>query len=333
MSDGEKKLSGKVALVTGGSRGVARGIALQLAEAGAKVYFTGREPQKSDSTKDSGFSTLKETAEEIQKRGGVGVMAYCDHSDAKQVEELFRKISMENENTLDILVNAAFSGNPSVEKAGGKKFYECDPLMWDDINNVGLRNVYICCTHAARLMAPKRRGLIVNISSAGGLQYFFNVAYGVGKAAIDRMSADMALDLRPVEVTVVTLWPGTVKTEISKKLIYSGKFTALTGVPQKIAMKLLENGETPEFVGRAVRGLALDPKVSKKSGKILLTGDLAKEYGFTDIDGKTPMNMRSLSGAMDFMGYPGLANVIPRFIKVPPVALHMSSYKFYSRFL
>lgn len=323
-----KSLSGKVALVTGGSRGVSKGIALQLAKAGAKVYITGRTPEKSESIKESGFLTLQDTLDEIRKEEGNAVLVYCDHSDPKQVEDLFEKIASENAMTLDILVNGAFSGNTAIKNNAGKKFYECDPLFWDDINNVGLRNVYICCVYAARLMARKHRGLIVNISSAGALQYFMNVPYGVGKTAISRMSTDMAVELGPVGVTVVSLWPGTVKTEISKQLIYSGQFTTLTGIPQKIAIKMYEDGETPEFVGRAVVALASDSKVYQKNGKVLITGDLSKQYKFTDVDGKVPMNMRSLSGAVKFLGYPTLANYIPRFLNVPSIALHLSTYKF-----
>lgn len=321
-------LLGQVALVTGGSRGVGRGIALQLGEAGATVYITGREPSQSLSSQDSHLPTLKDTAHEISRRGGEAIAVYCDHSDHKQVEKLFEKIAKESGNTLDVLVNAAFSGIASIEKAGGKKFFECDPLMWDDVNNVGLRNAYICGVHAARLMVPRKSGLIVNIGSAGGLQYFFNVAYGVGKAAIDRMSADMALDLKPFGVTAVSLWPGVVKTEISKKLVESGRLSVLTGMRQDLAERSLANGETPEFVGRAVVALASDRHVINKTGRILLTGDLSQEYGFTDVDGKTPTNMRNVNAALDYFGWPGLANCVPNFLKVPSWALHLSSYKF-----
>uniref|UniRef100_A0A0N4UV35 Dehydrogenase/reductase SDR family member 1 n=1 Tax=Enterobius vermicularis TaxID=51028 RepID=A0A0N4UV35_ENTVE len=311
-------LDGKVALVTGGSRGISKGIALQLAEAGAKVYITGRKHQNHTKT----LPRLENTADEIRKRGGECVVAHCDHSEPKQVEELFRKIASENASTLDILVNSAFAGNPvNIERNGGRKFYECDPLFWDEVNNVGLRNVYICCVYGGRLMAAKHRGVIINISSAGAIQYFFNVPYGVGKAAVDRMSADIAFELKNVGVTAVSLWPGTVKTETSKDLIYSGKFTS-------IAMKMYESGETPEFVGRAVVALASDTSIQKKSGKVLLTGDLCKEYGFTDIDGKVPANMRSLKSALEFFGYSKAANWVPPFLNIPSVALHLSTYKF-----
>ncbi|KHJ98772.1 hypothetical protein OESDEN_01237, partial [Oesophagostomum dentatum] len=107
--------------------------------------------------------------------------------------------------------------------SGSIPFFEADPLLWDDVNNVGLRSNYICCVHAAKMMAKRETGLIVNISSAGGLQYTFNVPYGVGKAAVDRMSADMAVELRPYGVAIVSLWPGMVRTEFSKILMDEDK--------------------------------------------------------------------------------------------------------------
>uniref|UniRef100_A0A9J2PSH3 Dehydrogenase/reductase SDR family member 1 n=1 Tax=Ascaris lumbricoides TaxID=6252 RepID=A0A9J2PSH3_ASCLU len=399
QTDPKKPLAGQVTLVTGASRGVGKGIALQLGQAGATVYITGREPSKSFAAKESGLPTLKDTADEIKKRGGEGVMVYCDHASDDDVKKLFDKIKSERDGKLDVLVNAAFSGTATImngegkkfyecdpllwddinnvglrnvyicsvyaarlmvpknrglivniSSAGGlqyffnvaygvgktatimngegKKFYECDPLLWDDINNVGLRNVYICSVYAARLMVPKNRGLIVNISSAGGLQYFFNVAYGVGKTAIDRMSADMGMDLKSHGVCVVSLWPGTVKTELSKKLVTSGKLSALTGLSQDFVERSLENGETPEFVGSAIVALASDGGVMKKTGRILLTSDLSHEYGFVDIDGKKPANMRNVNAALDYFGWSRTAKMIPNCFKVPSWALHMSSYKF-----
>ncbi|VDK57314.1 unnamed protein product [Anisakis simplex] len=341
-----KPLKGQIAIVTGASRGVGKGIAVQLGEAGATVYVTGREPSKSFSFKEKDLPSLTQTAQ--------------DHNDVKK---LFDRVAAEQNQKLDVLVNAAYSGTPNLMEEGGKKFYECDPLLWDDMNNVGLRNVYICSVHAARLMVPHKSGLIVNISSAGGLQYFFNVAYGVGKAAvlflklifpflfllsyeiffasenhmnfiaimelqIDRMGADMAFELKPHHVSVISLWPGTVKTEMSEKLISSGKFSEITGLSQDFAERSLENGETPEFAGRAVVGLASDSNVLKKSGRIQLTGDLSREYGFVDIDGRSPANMRSVNAALDFFGWSNTAKLVPSCFKVPSWALHLSSYKF-----
>uniref|UniRef100_A0AC34PXP3 Uncharacterized protein n=1 Tax=Panagrolaimus sp. JU765 TaxID=591449 RepID=A0AC34PXP3_9BILA len=126
----------------------------------------------------SGFS-------EIEGRGGNASVVYTDHSDMNQVKRLFEQIDSENQGQLDILVNNAYAGVPSIASNSGKDFYEQPPEIWDDINNVGLRNHYFCAVYASRMMVKNQRGLIVNVSSAGGIQYFLNVAYGVGKEALD----------------------------------------------------------------------------------------------------------------------------------------------------
>ncbi|VDK17715.1 unnamed protein product [Anisakis simplex] len=288
LTDKPKPLSGRIAIVTGASRGIGKGIAVQLGEAGAKVYITGREPSKSYAAQQEGLPSLNDTAEEIKNRGGEAVLVYCDHSNPDDVKKLFDKVASECDQKLDILVNCAFSGAPSILEGAGKKFYDFDPLVWDEVNNVGLRNVYICCVYAARLMVPQKRGLIVNISSTGGLHYFFNVVYGVGKAGMDRMATDMAVELKSDGICSVSLWPGAVKTELFKKMVDSGKLSELSGmeIKQDLAERFYKNAETPEFVGRGVVALACDENVMKKSGRILLTSDLGQEYGFVDIDGE-----------------------------------------------
>uniref|UniRef100_A0A1I8A0G7 Dehydrogenase/reductase SDR family member 1 n=1 Tax=Steinernema glaseri TaxID=37863 RepID=A0A1I8A0G7_9BILA len=323
-----RRLEGQVALVTGASRGIGRGIALQLGEAGATVYITGRKPSDSYSAQRDGLPSLEKTAKDIRDRGGEAIFVYCDHSKDEEVQQLFERISRDTERTLDILVNNAFSGIVSIERAAGKKFFECDPSMWDDINNVGLRNAYICATYAAKMMVPRRSGLIVNISSAGGLQYFFNVAYGVGKCAMDRMAVDMAQDMKNCGVTCVSLWPGMAKTELGIQMVKAGVLPRATGMKQSLLEKSILRGETPEFVGRAVVALANDRNAIKKTGRILITSDLASEYGFTDIDGSTPMNMRNVNATLEFFGWPTLASYVPDFVKVPMWALHFGSYKF-----
>uniref|UniRef100_A0A914CSZ6 Uncharacterized protein n=1 Tax=Acrobeloides nanus TaxID=290746 RepID=A0A914CSZ6_9BILA len=204
-------LHGKVAVITGASRGIGRGIALQLGEAGAKVYITGRDPKgkKVDPT----FPTLEKTALEITDRGGQGIAVFVDHSNDSEVKALFEKISSENNGQLDILVNNAF-GAADAGEMGTTKFWEIEPQIWDSLNNVGLRSHYVASVYAARIFVKNNRGgLIVNISSFGGKQYFLTTAYGVGKAGVDRLTADTALELKPYNVTVVSLWPAQVKTE------------------------------------------------------------------------------------------------------------------------
>merc|ERR1739844_645650 len=200
-------LSGRICVVTGASKGIGRGIAVQLGSAGATVYITGRSKDK-----------LEECAAEIKSRGGKAIPVTVDHSNDVEVAALFERIKEENNGTLDILVNNAYAGVDMIGKKSGKKFYVEDPSkQWDWINGVGLRNHFLCTVYASRIMAKRNDGLIVNISSPGGLKYLFNVCYGVGKTAVDRMAADCAVELKDHNITVISLWPGPVKTEYIKE--------------------------------------------------------------------------------------------------------------------
>ena len=152
-----------------------------------------------------------------------------DHSKDEQVEALFNQINAENDGRLDVLVNNAYAGVDVIFNAGQTKakFYDLNPAeQWDAINGVGLRNHFLCTVYASRLMVKRRNGLIVNISSAGGIRYLFNAAYGVGKAACDRMAADCAIEFKESNIAMVSLWPGPVKTEyIQENVINGGKKT------------------------------------------------------------------------------------------------------------
>ncbi|KAL3090890.1 hypothetical protein niasHS_007265 [Heterodera schachtii] len=328
MASAVRALEGKIAVVTGASRGIGRGIALQLGQAGATVYVTGRAPAASYSLIEKGLPSLEQTAKEIKSRGGEAHPVYCDHANSDDVRRLFKRVEEEQNGRLHILVNNAYSGVPSLIENAGKKFWECEPEFWDDINEVGLRNVYFCSTLAARLMVPHEDGLIVHISSAGGLQYLFSVPYGVGKAAVDRMASDMGLELKSRGVAVVSLWPGFVQTEITTMGEKAEQFASAARMSMDAFNAALKGAETPEFVGKAIVGLATDRKRMAKSGKIHLTGDLAREYGFTDQNGVVPTNLRSVRSALQFFGWLRLAKFVPAFIKSPKVFLHFASYKF-----
>ena len=154
-------LQGKVCLVTGAARGIGRGIALQLGQAGATVYITGRTA-----------ANLEECAREIKERGGHPIAITMDHGVDSDVEKLFERIKTEQNGKLDVLVNNAYAGVSTIFNSTGKKFWETEPVnTWDMINGVGLRGHYICTTLASRLMVPRKKGLIVNVSSSGGLKY------------------------------------------------------------------------------------------------------------------------------------------------------------------
>jgi NAD(P)-dependent dehydrogenase (short-subunit alcohol dehydrogenase family) len=253
-------LSGRVAVVTGASRGVGKGVAEALAEAGAVVYATGRT-----------------VSGEAFKGGGASVIAArCDHTDDRAVEQFFRRVS-EERGRLDVLVNSAWGGYEDMFEGGEftwpRPFWEQPVRRWDAMLAAGVRAAYVAGQHAARLMVPARSGLIVNVSFWAARKHLGNVAYGVSKAATDKMSADMAEELRAHGVAAVSLYPGLVRTE---------------KVMEAAAFLDLGNSESPQFVGRAVAALAADPEVLKKSGRVLVAAALALEYGFTDIDGKQP---------------------------------------------
>ncbi|TKR95688.1 hypothetical protein L596_009820 [Steinernema carpocapsae] len=271
-----KPLSGQIALVTGGSRGIGRGIACQLGEAGATVYVTSRPAGNEEVIPEElKHLTIEAAAEEVTKRGGKGIVAYCDHSDPEQVKKLFERIDKEQNGRLDILVNNAFAAVAALSKAQ-KPFWEQDPSMFEFVNNVGLTNHYICSLYAARLMVPRKKGLIVTISSLAGAGFLLTTTYSVGKGACDRLASDMAHELKNTGVVSVALWPGGAKTELT------------TAIAEGELKKLVENGETTEFPGKAVVALATDPNVAKKNGMIVTSPGLAKEYGFKDVDGGQP---------------------------------------------
>jgi len=304
-------LQGKVCLVTGAARGIGRGIALQLGGAGATVYITGRT-----------LANLEECAKEIKARGGNAVTVQMDHSIDAEVEKLFTKIQQEQAGKLDLLVNNAYAGVNTIFTSTGKKFWETNPTeTWDAINGVGLRGHYHCTVLASRLMVENRQGLIVNVSSIGGLKYLFNVAYGIGKAGCDRMAADCGFELKNRGVAMVSLWPGAVKTEYIQDKILNVE----TKNPMKAAF---EKGETIEFAGKAIVALAADENVIKKTGRILQTRDLANEYSFQEDDGTLPPDMRQVNNLLAYAGFGWLSYIVPSFIRIPMWVMHFGSYKF-----
>lgn len=308
-------LSGWVCLVTGASRGIGRGIALQLSEAGATVYITGRQED-----------TLKQTAAQVKERGGNCVPVICDSTNDKEIEDLFERIKREQNGRLDILVNNAYAGVHAIFGNMGKKFWETDPTIWDSINNTGLRGHYFFSVHASRMMVAQGQGLIVTISSMGGLRYLFNVPYGVGKAACDRLAADMAVELKSRGVASVSLWPGAVQTELVSQLILEKETPE--GADSKIKDVFI-NGETTELSGMCIVNLAKDKSLMSLSGKVLLTCDLARRYGFQDVDGRSVTDYTSLKFLLTQVPYLSWLSVVtPSFLRLPRFVLTLASNRF-----
>jgi len=264
---------------------------------------------------------LDATAQEVTSRGGKGIAVYCDHGNAEDIKSLFDRIKKEQNGQLDILINNAYSAVNTITSLEGKKFYETDISIWDEVNNVGLRNHYICSVYASQMMIPRKSGLIVTISSPGGLRYLFNIAYGVGKAACDRLAADMAVELRPHNICSISLWPGAVKTELVDKNVLTRKDkpdaseAAIRAARQTRAM--FENGESTEFSGICLRSLAADKDRMRRSGYIWTTGDLAYDYSLVDLDGRTIPSVRMVKQLLQFGGHTWAAAVVPSFVRIP----------------
>lgn len=269
------RLDGRVAVVTGASRGVGKGIALGLGEAGATIYITGRSTEAStDPQQLSG--TIYETAEAVNRLGGIGIPIRCDHRNDHEVKQVFERVRTE-QGRLDLLVNNVWGGYERMVEDGTftwtQPFWQQPLWRWDAMFQSGVRAHYVASHFAAPLMIAQCSGLIVNISFWAAQKYMANTAYGVAKAATDRMVADMAHELREYNVAAVSLYPGLVRTE---------------SVIQSAAFFDLSNSESPQFIGRVIAALAADPHIMEKSGKVLVAAAVAQEFGVSDIDGKQP---------------------------------------------
>lgn len=266
------RLDGTVAVVTGASRGVGRGIALALGSAGATVYVTGRSSRTGGRTEGLP-GTIEDTADEVTARGGTGVAMCCDHRSTDDNQALADRVRSEH-GRLDLLVNNAWAG---YERSGEIRFdapYWDQPMWRYELCEGSLRAQYDVTRLLTPLMIQRRSGLIVGIGFTDGDTYLGQAAYDVFKSAGDRLSKAFAADLRKKKITALSLHPGFVRTERVE-----AAWEALGDGPAAVV-------HSPEYVGRAITHLAADPEVLSRSGRILRTGDLADEYGFGDIDGR-----------------------------------------------
>jgi NAD(P)-dependent dehydrogenase (short-subunit alcohol dehydrogenase family) len=277
-------LSGRVAVVTGASRGIGKGIALALGAEGATVYVTGRTVTPGSYPLPG---TVGETAQQVDARGGKGIAVPVDHANDAQVAALFDQVKRE-QGRLDILVNNAFSLPEDLTEPGS--FWEKPLSNWEMID-VGVRSNFTAAWHAAQIMAPQKSGLIAAISGYVGVTYTYGVIFGTAKSAVDRMSRDMAVELAPHNVASVSLWQNLTFTERAHRNLERNPAMKERTVTNPLI------GNSPEFPGRVIAALATDPQLMQRSGATYITPELAEEYGITDVDGKVIPSLRAERGS------------------------------------
>jgi len=279
-----QKLKGKVAVVTGASRGAGRGIASVLGESGATVYVTGRSMRTASSRPELAGTTIEETAEMVTARGGIGIPVRCDHTNDQEVENLFAQIEAE-QGQLDILVNNVWGGyEKEMDEGFVTPFWEQPMWRWDAMFTAGARAHYSASRLAAKLMIPKKHGLIINTTFYDRGKYFQPLSYFLAKNTINQMAYAMGLELREHNIACIALSPGWMRTEA---------VLAVIAPDGEIPQKEYEQTESVEYIGRAVAALAADVHILSKTGQTWTVGDLAKEYEFTDVDGRqiTPFQL------------------------------------------
>ena len=275
-----QRLAGKVALVTGASRGAGRGIAQVLGEEGATVYVTGRSVRGGTVT-EGRSGTIDQTAEMVTARGGLGIPVHCDHTVDAEVEALLDQVKQE-QGRLDLLVNNVWGGYERYSDADfDAPFWEQPLWRWDRMFDAGVRAHYVTSRQAAPMMIAQCSGLMINTTFWDRNKCLSGLPYDLAKAAVNRLAYAMALELRPHGVAAVALSPGWMRTEAILHA-YETDEENWQQVPD------LARTESTQYIGRAVVALAADPQVMEKTGRILAVGDLAREYGFTDHDGRQP---------------------------------------------
>jgi NAD(P)-dependent dehydrogenase (short-subunit alcohol dehydrogenase family) len=277
-----------VAVVTGASRGAGRGIAIALGSHGATVYVTGRSEQAGDSSLGG---TIHETAEAVTAAGGKGIAVRVDHADDEQVRALFERVRSE-QRRVDILVNNACLIRD--EMMLPLPFWD-KPLNVVDSLDVGLRSSYVASYYAAPLMLAQRKGLVIFTSASGAVHYVFGPAYGVHKAGVDKMAADMAVDFRSHGIAALSIWMGPLLTQRLQQMISER--------PDKYG-QLAETAETPEFTGHVIWALFNDPALMELSGQTIIGAESALGYGIKDSAGRQPPSYRQTHGVEPRLQYP-----------------------------
>lgn len=267
-------LKGKVALVTGGSRGAGRGIAIELGKAGATVYVTGRSTQGNSTNAWPG--TIDDTVSEIEAHGGTGIAIRCDHTNDTETESVINQIRKE-QGKLDILINNVWGAHDLGVDA--KPFWELPLKHWDTMFTAGVRAQLATNHFAIPLLRENRQALIVHTTFWDDHKYTGQFYYDLAKNSLVRMAYGLSIELKQDNIAVLAVSPGFMRTE----LVLQHHHVAEENWQEAEELK---DSETPHYIGRAITHLASDANVIEKSGKVYRVGDLAKEYNFTDIDGR-----------------------------------------------
>ena len=282
----EGQLNEKVALVAGATRGAGRGIAIALGEAGAAVYCTGRSTREHRSEYDRP-ETIEETAELVSAAGGNGIAVAVDHLQPEHVEALVRRIDSE-QGRLDVLVNDIW---------GGEKLAEWDTPLWEHDLAGGLRmlrlaiDTHLVTSHfALPLLIREPGGLVVEMTDGtreyNAEHYRISAFYDLAKASVIRLAFAQSRELEPHGCTAVALTPGWLRSEMMLEIYGVTEETWREGSAGNPHFRAIS--ESPRFVGRAVVALAADPRLHDRNGGSFSSGGLAREYGFTDVDGSQP---------------------------------------------
>ncbi|WP_326733583.1 SDR family oxidoreductase [Streptomyces sp. NBC_01022] len=293
MTHAEQPLSGKVALVAGGTRGGGRGIAVELGSAGAIVYVTGRSSRAGRSGLDRP-ETIEETAEQITAAGGTGIAVRTDHSRPEEVRALVDRIAAEQSGRLDVLVNSVWGGDPLTD---------WEHPLWEQDLDTGLRLLrqavethVITSRFALPLMVARGSGLVVEVTDGNTARYRGSFFYDLAKSAVIRLAVAQAAELKQHGVAAVAVTPGFLRSEAMLEGFGVTEANWRDGAAKD---PHFAHSETPAYLGRAVAALAADPGVMSRTGKALATWGLYKEYGFTDADGTQPDWSAHWAGALE----------------------------------
>ncbi|MHA6530003.1 SDR family NAD(P)-dependent oxidoreductase [Paenibacillus sp. BAC0078] len=273
-----QKINGKVVLVTGATRGIGKGIVIALAKAGAIVYFTGRTEFEYQGAVNLG-GCISSTEKEIRDNNGIGYGIKCDHTDDEQTKAVIERIIAE-QGKIDILVNNVWGGyeyyNDGTPFWTENGFWTAPLSRFDKMFTSGVRAHFVTSCYSIPHMIKNKTGLIVNISFWAAERNDMGVSYGMAKSATNKLTETMAYELKENNISVVTIYPGLVRTESVLKA--SEYFN-------------LSNSESPEFIGMAIVALASDKNILNKSGSKMTAAQIAIDYGYTDIDGKQPVSL------------------------------------------